>query len=190
MNVNDYTTNLLDTNPIIASELASLVEESPNPVFRLNLEGEIIYSNLASKTIYCVDFENIKYTIADFWKQLVAQYGCEERKIIVKTENDYFAFHIIKSLHREELYVFGKDITERIFLEQTASENFFRLNNFLESTQDGYFLIYKKYHEKNYITSKCFSYFGLENMMDDFLQKKRTVIDKQFKWFMKMLGSN
>jgi PAS domain S-box-containing protein len=180
MNVNVYTTNLLDTNPIIASELASMVEESPNPVFRLNLLGEIIYSNLASKTIQNVDFENISYNIADFWKHYVSKFGCEERKIVAATEGNYFEFHIIRSLHREELYVFGKDTTERIFLEKTASENFFRLNNFLESTQDGYFLIYKNHHQKNYLTSKCFSFFGLVSATDNFLQKKRALIDKQF----------
>jgi PAS domain S-box-containing protein len=182
MNINDYTTtNLLETNPSIASELASLIEESPNPVFRLNFVGEIIYSNLASRTIQNVEYESLTFQITDFWKYLVAKYGCEERQIVVINNDNHFAFHIIKSLHREELYAYGKDITERIHLEQRASENFFRLSNFLESTQDGYFLIYKNHQEKNYVTSKCFSFFGLVSATDDFLEKKRALIDVQFK---------
>ena len=181
MNVHVPTKNTpLVLPPLNANELSSFAEESPNPVFRINCNGDILFANTASRAIDFVVFENFEYAINDFWLFYTSKFGLEEKKIDVATKDKHFAFHIIKRLNHNELNVFGKDITERKNLEQTLSENFFRLNNFLESTNDGYFLIYKKHKDKNYFTSKWFSLLGFQPNEENSLEKKRELIDPEY----------
>lgn len=181
MNVQVPTKNEpLVSPPLNAVDLASFAEESPNPVYRINFNGDILFANPASQSIPFVVFENFEYSIKDFWLFYVSKFGLEEKKIDVTAKNKHFAFHVIKRLNHNELNVFGKDITERKNLEQTLSENFFRLNNFLESTNDGYFFNYKNHKENNFFTSKWFSLLGFQPNEENSWGKKRALIDADY----------
>jgi PAS domain S-box-containing protein len=181
MNVQVPTKNTpLNSTPLTAAEMASFAEESPNPLYRINYNGDILFANPASKLIDFVVFEKFEYSIKDFWLFYVSKFGLEEKKIDIATKDKQFAFHVIKRLNHNELNVFTKDITERKNLEQTISENFFRLNNFLESTNDGYFLVYKNHKDKNYFTSKWFSLLGFQPNEENTLEKKRELIDPEY----------
>ena len=130
--------------------LASFPNENPNPIFRLDNHGKILFHNNNAIPISKVIYGGSIFNINTFWTHILLINPEEKRKTVDLIANDRnYSFNIIKREESDEYNVYGSDITDRIETEQRAQDNFNKLNNFLESTNDVYYLVYQKNKSKN-----------------------------------------
>ncbi len=153
-------------------ELAQFPMENPNPIFRVDIKGQILFANPVAKGIKSLEYEGIKYTIRQFFASNI-KYANESGSFDVVVNTKQFIF-FYKNIHGKNYYNFyGADVTEKNTLRTKAQENFNRLRNFLESTDDAYYIIYDKHKEKNFITSRWKDLFGFDQ-----LTSKNLFLDK------------
>lgn len=169
----DITERLRDTEEI--RNLASFPNENPNPIFRIDMSGKIMFSNNNAKSISNVIYDGTIFNINNFWSHLLMVRPGETQMTVDLIANDRnYSFKIIKRQDSKEYNVYGSDITDRIETEQRAQENFNRLNNFLESTNDVYYLIYQKNKSKNFFTSRWPLYMGFNPKVGDVWEEKES----------------
>jgi PAS domain S-box-containing protein len=177
--VRDITNSLEALKEI--SNLASFPNENPNPIFRIDSSGNILFCNKSANHIKEIIFEEKIYTVKNFWKYII---NSSIHKLLTKIEtivNDrLITFHIINREGVDEKNIYGADITDRIESEEKAYENFTRLNSFLESTNDAYYIIYQKNKERNFFTSRWPLFFGFNPEQADIWKEKRELIDYEF----------
>ncbi|NBO49405.1 MAG: PAS domain S-box protein [Chitinophagia bacterium] len=162
--------------------LASFPNENPNPIFRINKNGEILFNNKSAENISLINFENQVYKVDDFWKYILSEKIISDKTAIeAKVDHKYFIFNFILRQENEEYNIYGIDITEKIESEQRAQENFKRLNNFLESTNDVYYLIYQQNKSKNFFTSRWPLFLGFNPKLGDVWAQKRECILDEYK---------
>jgi PAS domain S-box-containing protein len=163
------------------SNLASFPNENPNPIFRIDNAGNVLFWNKSANHIQEIIFEEKIYEIKDFWKYVM---NSSIHKFLTKIEtivNDrYITFNVVNRVGVDQKNVYGADITDRVKSEEKAYENFTRLNNFLESTNDAYYLIYQNNKERNYFTSQWPLFFGFNPEKKDIWKEKRESIDHDF----------
>ena len=162
--------------------LASFPNENPNPIFRIDANGKILFNNNNASTISSVVYEGAIFNINDFWTHLL-QVKPREKQITVDliANNRNYSFKVIKRQEFDEYNVYGSDISDRVETEQRAQDNFNRLNNFLESTNDVYYLIYQKNKSKNFFTSRWPLFMGFNPKVGDVWGEKRECILDEFK---------
>lgn len=181
--VRNITERLKDLEEI--KNLASFPNENPNPIFRIDSNGEILFSNRNAKTISNIIFEGSIYSINKFWSYLFdsrPEIDLNNVDIIANDRN--YAFRIVKREDSPEFNIYGSDITDRIETEQRAQENFNKLNNFLESTNDVYYLIYQKNKSKNFFTSRWPLFMGFNPKIGEiWAQKKECILDEFHKTY-------
>ena len=178
--VRDITERLRDIEEI--RNLASFPNENPNPIFRIDNNGKILFSNENAKSISKVIYQDSIFNINNFWSHILMVKPEEKQKTVDLIANDkYYSFKIIKRQDSEEYNVYGSDITDRIETEQRAQDNFNRLNNFLESTNDVYYLIYQKNKTKNFFTSRWPLFMGFNPKVGEVWEEKRDCILDEYK---------
>jgi hypothetical protein len=69
----------------------------------------------------------------------------------VKIDKRDYLLQYVKIPKTEYINFYAWDITEKNLIERKSYDNFFRLNNFLESTDEAYYIIYNSYKEKIYL---------------------------------------
>ncbi len=160
--------------------LASFPNENPNPIYRIDAKGEILFSNKNAKAITNVIFEGKIFNINIFWNHIISSNPTITSTNVDVIANDRnYTFKIIKRQEGFEFNVYGSDVTDRIETEQRAQDNFNRLNNFLESTNDVYYLIYQKNKAKNFFTSRWPLFMGFNpNVGDVWEQKMECILDE------------
>ena len=163
------------------SNLASFPNENPNPIFRIDNAGNVLFWNKSANHIQEIIFEEKIYEVNEFWKYIM---NSSIHKFLTKIEtivNDrYITFNVVNRVGVDEKNIYGADITDRVKSEEKAYENFTRLNNFLESTNDAYYLIYQNNKERNYFTSQWPLFFGFNPEKKDIWKEKRESIDHDF----------
>jgi PAS domain S-box-containing protein len=169
-------------------DIAQFPLENPNPIFRTNLEGNILFINPVGQQIQDVVFEGKKQKLTTFFKKFIP--NIEENGSVDLTcdEKDYI-FYFKKIETKKYVNLYAADVTEKRKIRRKAEENFGRLMNFLESTEDAYFIVYNTHSEKNLISSKWKNYFGFDplNEKDIFAKKSNRVVSEDPKIHLKKL---
>ena len=176
------TEELEDKVKVRTNELEDLAQfplENPNPIFRVDFEGKILFVNPAAKEIKNVEYEGIKYTIRQFFSSNI-KYARESGSFDINVNNKQFIFFYKTISGKNYFNFYGADVTEKNTLRLKAQENFNRLRNFLESTEDAYYIVYDKYKEKNFITSKWKDLFGFnqQSIKNIFAEKSKCIISE------------
>lgn len=140
-------------------DIAQFPRVNPNPIFRINIQGEIIYKNDVATELKDFDFGGKKYVPDAFFKYIIKQVK-EQGTFDVNADGKQFFFNYKKIEGTKYYNFYGVDVTEKYLLRITAQENYQRLRNFLETTDDAYYIIYEKNKEKNILTSRWFDFFG------------------------------
>ncbi len=178
--IRDISERLRDIEEI--RNLASFPNENPNPIFRIDMNGKILFSNKNAKSISNAIYEGTIFDINNFWSHiLLVRPGETQINVDLIANDKNYSFKIIKRQDSNEYNVYGSDITDRIETEQRAQDNFNRLNNFLESTNDVYYLIYQRNKTKNFFTSRWPLFMGFNPKIGDVWEEKRDCILDEYK---------
>lgn len=178
--IRDITERLRNGEEI--RNLASFPNENPNPIFRIDTDGKILFNNKNAKPISKVIYNGTLFDINHFWIHIIQLMPKENQLSVDVIANDRnYSFKIIKREDNEEYNIYGSDITDRIETEQRAQDNFNKLNNFLESTNDAYYLIYQKNKGKNFFTSRWPLFMGFNPNVEDIWKEKRDCILDEYK---------
>lgn len=171
--------NKVKTRTNELEDLAQFPMENPNPIFRVDFDGKILFVNPASREIKNVEYEGIKYTIRQFFASNI-KYAKESGSFDVNVNNKQYIFFYKKITGKNYINFYGADVTEKNTLRVKAQENFNRLRNFLESTEDAYYIVYDKYKEKNFITSRWKDLFGFNQLTAKnlFAEKSKCIISE------------
>lgn len=148
----------------------------PDPVIVTDLAGNILYINDAAGKAEQVLYRNKTYLLPEFLKTIIPDLNNKGKlQVEVDQQTQLVSFHKYENENR--IYFHGTDITEQITLQRKAYENFYRLSNFLESTESVYYIVYKNKRENNFFTSRWPLYFGFNpNKAADPLGEKRSCI--------------
>jgi PAS domain S-box-containing protein len=163
-------------------DIAQFPIENPNPIFRVNSDGEIIFCNPSALPIKNVIFEDKKFTIHQFFKTQSALIDTAGTFDLISNNLQYLFYY--RKIEGKDYYNFyGADVTERNILRKNAQQNFQRLRNFLENAEDAYYMIYIKDQEKNFITNKWNYFFGFNEKNTDAILKNKcnAIIDESAK---------
>ena len=157
--------------------LSSFPLENPNPVFRINEEGDMLFKNAAADTIKEIHYADNKITTTAFFKSIIGSIGSEPLNLDVETNEKSYSFLFVHNPVKRYYHIYGSDITERKKTELRAYDNFYRLNNFLENTSDTYYIFYRKRVEKNFFSSQWAALFGFNpfKVTDPLLSKHETL---------------
>lgn len=178
--IRDITERLKDNEEI--QNLASFPNENPNPIFRIDNYGKILFKNKNATSISNVMYEGTPFEINHFWTYILQLKPKEDQLSVDLIANDRnYSFKIIKRIDNEEYNIYGADITDRVESELRAQDNFNKLSNFLESTNDVYYLVYQKNKSKNFFTSRWPLFMGFNPKVEDIWKEKRECILDEYK---------
>lgn len=160
-------------------DIAQFPLENPNPIFRISLDGEVLFRNPISIGLKKVEYNGIGFDIEKFWKNIIHIIDDFGTFNLISNGVQYL-FHYKKVEGKNYFNFYGTDVTETNTLRLKAQENFHRLNNFLESTNDAYFIIYANKKAKNLLTTAWKQFFGFDDQLDTnlFLSKSECVISE------------
>jgi PAS domain S-box-containing protein len=161
-------------------DIAQFPIENPNPIFRVQFDGTIIFFNPAAQKIKNIVFEGVKYPVKKFFLNNI-KYIKDSGSLDLEIEGAQYIFYYKKVEGKNYINFYGADVTEKYTLRLQAQDNFNRLKSFLESTEDAYYIIYSNRQDKNFINSKMNNYFGADLMEaeDIFKQKSEQVISEK-----------
>ena len=171
-------------------DIAQFPLENPNPIFRISIEGEILFRNPISVALKKVEYNGISFSIEKFWKNIVHLIDDFGNFNLVSNGVQYL-FYYKKVVGKNYFNFYGTDVTETNTLRLKAQENYHRLNNFLESTDDAYFIIYANKKVKNLLTKTWKQFFGFDDKTESnlFLSKSECVISESPKvHYKKIIG--
>jgi PAS domain S-box-containing protein len=178
--IKDISDRIKDLEEI--SNLASFPNENPNPIFRIDGSGIIHFRNRAANTMTHIVYNGKIHSFEKFWSFLLhEEAGIFPNNIDGIVNNRYYNFRIVKRVDCDELNIYGSDISERRESEMQAQETFNKLNNFLESTNDVYYLIYQQNKNKNFFTSRWPLFMGFNPASGDMWEQKRACVIDEFK---------
>jgi PAS domain S-box-containing protein len=178
--IKDISDRIKDLEEI--SNLASFPNENPNPIFRIDGSGIIYFRNRAANTMTHIVYNGKIHSFEKFWSFLLhEEAGIFPNNIDGIVNNRYYNFRIVKRVDCDELNIYGSDISERRESEMQAQETFNKLNNFLESTNDVYYLIYQQNKNKNFFTSRWPLFMGFNPASGDMWEQKRACVIDEFK---------
>ena len=139
--------------------MAQFPFENPNPVFRLDVEGNIEYMNPVTSELKEIEYNKKIYQPADFFKVLYKRLAVSGQIEFKWSGKDYL-FNYKQTANGSKINFYGTDVSELTALQQKSYENFYRLSNFLESTDAVHYIIYKNKKENNFFTSRWPTFFG------------------------------
>ena len=123
-------------------EIASLPLENPTPVFRVSSSGKILFQNSPASQLKNFFLDGKICAADEFFALKCASISKDGKFEIVVNNKDYlFNYKITEG---GDINFYGVDVTEKNVLQQKAYDNFYRLNNFLESTDEAYYIIYTR----------------------------------------------
>jgi PAS domain S-box-containing protein len=164
------------------SKCASFPNQNPNPILRVDLNGEIIFRNKKAEELNEIEIDGQVYEIQEYLFKIV---GGRNHKInfeIEASSNGIYYSFIVCPIPNEGYYnIYGSDITDKKKSELRAQENYDRLNNFLESTDDAYYIVYKKNKHKNYFTSRWPLFFGFDPKFGNIWKQKSACVIEEHK---------
>jgi len=164
------------------SKCASFPNQNPNPILRVDLNGEIIFRNKKAEDLNEIDIDGQVFEIQEYLFKIVGGRNHKTNFEIEASSNGIYYSFIICPIPNEGYYnIYGSDITDKKKSELKAQENFDRLNNFLESTDDAYYIVYKKNKHKNYFTSRWPLFFGFDPKFGNIWKQKSACVIEEHK---------
>jgi PAS domain S-box-containing protein len=164
------------------SKFTSFPNQNPNPILRVDLNGQIIFRNKKAEEINEISINGEVYEIKEYLIKIVDGHNYKINFEFEAFANGIYYSFIICPIPNEWYYnIYGSDITEKKKSELRAKENFDRLNNFLESTDDAYYIVYKKNKHKNYFTSRWPLFFGFDPKFGNIWKQKSACIIEEHK---------
>jgi len=163
----------------------SFPNENPYPVLRADHNGNIIYKNRKATEIEIICVDEKEYSFQEYLIHILKDYKLQDNFEKEITSNGRHYNFIFCPIVNEGYYnIYGTDITEKKYSELIAKENFERLSNFLESTDDAYYIVYQKNKTKNYFTSRWPLFFGYNPQTGNiWKQKRECVIEEHRKMY-------
>jgi PAS domain S-box-containing protein len=131
--VNNQKNKLKQANKEI-HDIALFPTKNPDPLIRIDVDGNIITRNPAAEKLTSFVFEGKQYETHDFFKFIITKINLDKERFIfeAKTEDKDYSF-VCKSLKEEGyIVIYGRDITEqkkdqaelrRLSLVASANEN-------------------------------------------------------------------
>lgn len=160
------------------SDLARFPLENPNPIFRTTLTGKILFRNAVSLKINYFHYNGHRYETEKFFS-LISKDISDFGSFDTASNNRDYIFYYRRGQDSDFINFYGTDVTEKNQLRATAQENFRQLNDFLESTEDAYYIVHSKNKEKNLATSKWVSFYGFDpDKKIDILAERKKCIHK------------
>ena len=164
------------------SKCASFPNQNPNPILRVELNGKIIFRNKKADDLNEIDIDGQVYEIQEYLFKIVGGHKHKTNFEIEASSNGIYYSFIICPIPNEGYYnIYGSDITDKKKSELRAQENYDRLNNFLESTDDAYYIVYKKNKHKNYFTSRWPLFFGFDPKFGNIWKQKSACVIEEHK---------
>lgn len=160
-------------------DLARFPMENPNPIIRVDYSGNILFANQTSEQLRQIIYEGLQFNLPEFFMWVTQKIDDSGSLDLVSGEKNFIFFYR-KILEKNYINFYGADVTEKNELRKSAQENYARLHNFLESTNDAYYIVYAKHQEKNLITTQWNEFFGFDinKSKDIFLDKSKSVISQ------------
>jgi PAS domain S-box-containing protein len=164
---------------------ASFPNENPYPVLRADLMGNIIFRNRKAKEIDKVVVDGSEFDIQEYIKTILKDNRQKNNFAIeIATNGNHYNFIFCPITEEGYFNIYATDITEKKHSELIAKENFERLNSFLESTDDAYYIVYQKNKSKNYFTSRWPLFFGFNPASGNIWKQKRDcVVEEHMKLY-------
>ena len=161
--------------------MAQFPFENPNPVFRIDAEGNIEYLNPSAQGLQLIEYNKKIYEPKDFFFAIRKRLS-DVGQLEFKWSGKNYLFNYKKTVEGEKINFYGTDITALTDLQQKSYENFYRLSNFLESTEAVHFIIYKNKKENNFFTSRWPTFFGFNpsKVENAFEEKNHIYLDDYF----------
>lgn len=96
-------------------EIALFPTQNPDPLIRIDIEGNIKNLNPTAEKLTEFDYNGIKYKTADFWKELASTLHPDSERVVIEAESNGITYSfVIKSLKQLGYYnIYGRDITEQ-----------------------------------------------------------------------------
>jgi PAS domain S-box-containing protein len=169
-------------------DLARFPMENPNPIIRVDLTGKILFVNPSTRILGLIEYEGLSYSLPDFFKMIVHKIDGIGSIDFLSGTRQFLLFHRVVD-ERKYINFYGIDVTEKNQLRRAAQENYDRLHNFLESTDDAYYIVYGNHREKNIITSKWMEFFGFDGnaSADLFVERSHNVLSMSSNDHMKLI---
>jgi PAS domain S-box-containing protein len=97
------------------AELLSMVEEYPQPLFRLSSKGEILFANQHAQKMGPVSFSNHNISVAEFWKHFIGSLSEKWTSVSteIKTQHTTYLFSCNHHKSSGDINAFGQDIGEQ-----------------------------------------------------------------------------
>ncbi len=168
--------------------MAQFPFENPNPVFRIDAEGNIEYLNPSAQGLKEIEYNKKQYEPKEFFIAIRKRLS-DSGQLEFKWSGKNFLFNYKKTAEGEKINFYGTDITTLTDLQQKSYENFYRLSNFLESTEAVHFIIYKNKKENNFFTSRWPTFFGFNpsKVENAFEEKKACILPDSMSIFEKAM---
>lgn len=145
INAINYLFQLNEKTKIADEEICSLAkfpEENPNPVMRINHQGQLIYANKASQTIRQEWHCEVGKPVPLEWRDIVAD--ClltkKQKKVTLNVKNSIFSLDIHPIAESNYVNIYGRDETERIQGENALRESEQRYRQLFDTMHDGFSL--------------------------------------------------
>jgi PAS domain S-box-containing protein len=89
-------------------------QENPNPLFRVNLRGELVLRNKAAEKIDYFIYENTKYAFADFAKKVSEEVNeaCPEIHYEVNNKNEIYQLTVLLSRNKIHINCYASNVTD------------------------------------------------------------------------------
>ena len=113
-------------------DIALFPMQSPDPLIRIDLQGNVLTLNPAAEKFSEFLFKNKNYSATEFWREITIRADKEkEREIFeVKSDNKWYSFLIKPLLSDGYFNIYGRDITENkekedqlLILSSIAAQN-------------------------------------------------------------------
>ncbi|MFZ4784287.1 MAG: response regulator [Flavobacteriales bacterium] len=100
----------VDLNALIA-----MVEDFPQPLFRLNPIGEIIYTNSVGKAITQVIVKKQVVEVSTFWKHFIASIPqpFQTSQVEIETNDQIFVFTCKYQHSLQEIHAYGQEVSDQ-----------------------------------------------------------------------------
>ncbi len=97
------------------NDIALFPKQNPDPLIRINMEGEILVLNPAAEKIDHLVYEEINYDLKDVWKKVVGNLNKDEIKSTIEAKfNELtFSFVVVKLPEHGYYNIYGRDITNQ-----------------------------------------------------------------------------
>ena len=126
----------------LVEDIAMFPKENPDPLFRLNLEGEVVMMNPAAEQLSYFEYNRTNYPSSDFWKVLVKQIDPQiERWTFEAVSNDCPYSYVCVYIEQKKYFnIYGRNIFEQKRVEREL-EN--RVNQFKSLSENVPTVVYE-----------------------------------------------